>query len=135
MKRYHAHVYFEEDQVDQARELYQKIEQSFLLDEVNPYGFHAVKIGPHPLPMFEIHFDEESNIKATSWLIQNRRGFSVLIHEDTGDDVKDHSENIFWIGKPVIIDFEFFEKIKTNPELRIHPEKGTENEKTCTSLL
>jgi aromatic ring-cleaving dioxygenase len=118
LKLFHAHVYFKDPEEREAamafwmRALYFR---SFCFSEMV-----SKKIGPHPLPMVEIHFVESEVIWARKWLQANRGDFSVLIHRDTGDDVKDHTENIEWLGQPYLLDFNFFELIKTNPELRVH---------------
>ena len=49
---------------------------------------------------------------------------SVLIHQDTGDDAIDHSENIVCLGEPVVLDFGFFELIKSRPDLKINSFSG-----------
>lgn len=77
-------------------------------------------IGPHPRGMIEMHFGEPCRTKAIEWLETHHDHFSVLIHEDTGDDVKDHTYNIRWLGPVLPIDFGFFELIKIRPDLRIH---------------
>ncbi len=70
--------------------------------------------------MIEVHFLEVDLVKVQPWLDQQRGDLSILIHEETGNDVRDHSEKIMWLGSPVFIDFEFFELIKMHPELKIH---------------
>jgi aromatic ring-cleaving dioxygenase len=71
--------------------------------------------------MIEVHFMEPQLSRCREWIQKNRGNFSVLIHIDSGlDDVKDHTENIEWLGEPVKLDFEFFELIKTRPDLKVH---------------
>lgn len=117
---YHAHIYFKPEQKMIADEFRKLILEnlSLLLHHVSP--LYLGPLGPHPIPTFEIHFKSEYLDSVQEFLKLHRSGLSVLIHEDTGDDVQDHSENILWLGVPVNLDFEFFEKIKTHPELRIN---------------
>jgi aromatic ring-cleaving dioxygenase len=112
MKLYHAHVYFKSFGL-RAQDFY--LEASNVFKEIKLY---PKPVGPHPLPMVELHFVEKE--PATKWLKDNHGDFSVLIHEETGDDVRDHTENIEWLGTPLVLDFNFFELIKTRPDLKVH---------------
>ena len=119
MKNYHAHVYFPLSEWDKAEEFY-----SLALSK-SEFSFCKIydrAVGPHPLPMIELHFKENFLESSRTWLEVHRNLFSILIHIDTGDDVKDHSENIEWLGAPLKIDFSFFELIKTQPHLKVHPD-------------
>ena len=117
MKRLHGHIYFIPEDFVKAEELYEKalLNAEFLYCKI-----HSKPIGPHPLGMIEVHFNENNLESCRNWLQANRNSLSVLIHIDTGDDVVDHTENIEWLGAPVEIDFSFFELIKTRPDLKVH---------------
>lgn len=117
MKSYHAHVYFHSDELEAARSFRARASSQTQFDFS---GIAERPVGPHPLGMVELHFNETQLNWARTWLEQNRKAFSVLIHEDTADDIKDHTENIQWLGAPVKLDFSFFELIKTRPDLVIH---------------
>jgi DOPA 4,5-dioxygenase len=69
--------------------------------------------------MIELHFEESSKDEVIDWIDSHRKGLSVLIHEDTGDDIKDHLSPI-WLGEKLPIDFTFFNKVKENPALSVH---------------
>ena len=118
MKRFHAHVYFMPDELPKAEEFVKKarLKPEFSFCELAPN-----LVGPHPRAMIELHFRESDHAECTKWIKDNRGSFSVLIHIDTGiDDVKDHTENIQWLGQPLDLDFSFFELIKTRPDLKVH---------------
>ncbi len=119
-QHFHAHVYFTDELKTFAEELYSKLGISFSASEVRTHGLRYTPVGPHPLPMFELNFFVEQKVKLVSWLEKERGGLSVLIHEDTGDDERDHSTNVQWLGKELPVDFTFFEKIKSRPDLKIH---------------
>ena len=87
--------------------------------------FESVKIQekpvvPHPTGMIEIHFGEPCYNKVIEWLNVNRGVLTAMVHEDTGDDFKDHTDGIRWLGKELPLDFSFFELILERPDLRIH---------------
>lgn len=117
MKHYHAHIYFQfanqetQDLIDKAFALHSQI---FIL-----YKVHSKKVGPHFLPMIELHFMESNKAEVMDWLKVHRKNFSVLVHEDTGDDIKDHLSPI-WLGEKLPIDFNFFEKVKRDASLSVH---------------
>ena len=116
----HAHIYYSIDQRELAVRLREAVGSTF--------GNRVLKIpepvdhahGPHPVPTFEVHFDGKMRVEMRDFLEANRNGLSVLIHEDTGDDHRDHRENIEWLGEPVALDFGFFDLILKHPELRIN---------------
>lgn len=74
--------------------------------------FHPFAVGPHPLPMFTLMFDCEFREEIREFLLAKRRDLVVLIHEDTGDDYHDHTAGAEWLGEPVSLDFNHFERIK-----------------------
>lgn len=118
MKQFHAHVYFQENEIEQIKVFQTEALQS-------PLKFWKLfenRVGPHSLPMLELRFNGANEERAVEWLTQNRGIFSVLIHEDTGDDVKDH-EKARWLGKVLPIHYEFFETVKNDPKLAIHSRK------------
>lgn len=116
-KRFHAHIYFEPKDLEGARSL---AERARTINQFQFVTLSEIPIGPHPMGMIEIHFSEPSQSVAIDWIKNNRGSFSVLIHQDTGDDVKDHTENIQWLGPTVPLDFSFFELIRRRPDLRVH---------------
>jgi DOPA 4,5-dioxygenase len=32
------------------------------------------------------------------WLMVNRSGLTVFVHANTGDNLKDHTEHVIWLG-------------------------------------
>ncbi len=118
---YHAHIYYHPDQRSFAERLQLSIKVTLgdCLQKVS--GLIDSSHGPHPIPTFEIHFDSAHRGRVMEFLKAHHGELSVLIHQDTGDDVPDHSENIEWLGEPVVLDFGFFELIMTRPDLKINP--------------
>ena len=119
MKLYHAHVYYLPEQKAQASDLFQLARLRHQVD-FEVWKFFSEKVGPHALPMFELHFTSENERAAVTWLLANRGLLTVLIHEDTGCDLEDHLERAYWLGKPLPLRYEFFEAVKKDPHLAIH---------------
>lgn len=118
MKHFHVHIYFEDRELEQAHRLQQTARFFKAFDKVK---LEKKAIGPHPSGMIELHFWEIYFSDVTAWLETNRGSFTAMIHEDTGDDFKDHTDGIHWLGPKKPLDFSFFELILKRPELKIHP--------------
>ena len=65
-------------------------------------------IGPHPLPMYQVNYSD-TNKKPVEWLLETT-GLTILLHEDTGDDLRDHSEGIRWLGKKLDLNLKWLEE-------------------------
>ena len=76
-------------------------EKSAAITRPTPRRFTATitarPIGPHPIGMFEVNvFSPEQFGAFVSWLVVWRGPLSALIHPNTGDDVRDHSQRATW---------------------------------------
>ncbi|HXH30623.1 MAG TPA: DOPA 4,5-dioxygenase family protein [Bacteriovoracaceae bacterium] len=116
---YHAHIYFELPQLELARTLYEKA-RSCQGTIFTVWRFFEKKVGPHHLPMFEIHFSHQDKTQVLQWIDDHRQGLSVLIHQDSGDDFKDHKTTVTWLGTELPIHFEFFHQVEADPSKAIH---------------
>lgn len=117
MNLFHAHIYIKNQTLKEIHELIDLAQLTGIFEHLE---LSEKPIGPHPLGMIELHFSGKAYHVAIQWLKNHHRNFSTLIHQDTGDDFRDHTDGILWLGTPVEIDFSFFELIKKHPELRIH---------------
>lgn len=110
---YHAHLYFDHDspaQLTKVEQVVQKIKESFDF----PVGrIHAKPVGPHPKGSCQILFSEEESKHFVEWLDNNRLGLDVLIHKVTGDEYKDHTENVTWLGGSHSLILSIFSKSKS----------------------
>ena len=60
------------------------------------------KVGPHPIPQFEVHFLERSRTDVIAAILAS--GLRALVHPLTDDDLADHTSLAHWIGEPVELD-------------------------------
>ncbi|KAM0696421.1 hypothetical protein Q7P36_003667 [Cladosporium allicinum] len=92
------HIYFQQTspaQVQYARELHERIRREF--PELRIYPLMERPVGPHPIGMFEVNvFSPEQFGAFVGWLVVWRGPLSALIHPNTGDDVRDHSQRATW---------------------------------------
>lgn len=98
MERFHAHVYFEPDQVGLATRLREGLGARF---PVQIGRLHPGPVGPHTRGMFQALFERERFTDVVTWLLEHREGLDVLVHADTGDDLADHTRRALWLGHEV----------------------------------
>lgn len=100
---WHAHVYFEPEQLDRARAVCEAVRDRFGI----PMGhMHVSPVGPHPTGSCQLTVPPEKFAGVTAWLALNRNGLTVFTHAETGDVMADHTEHVIWLGesKPIRID-------------------------------
>ena len=100
---YHAHVYFDEDSVEQARALRERVGESF---DYAVGRFHEKNVGPHPRWSFQIAFKASEFADIVPWLAVNRGDLTVFVHGLSGDDIYDHTQLVFWLGESVELDLD-----------------------------
>lgn len=103
---YHAHIYYQPSQRDQAEALRQQF-----LQMTGPGASSSVlfvgqlregKAGPHPISQYEIHFLKRE-LAALLPVIEGS-GLRALVHPLTDDDLADHTSLGHWIGEPLDLD-------------------------------
>jgi len=105
---YHAHVYFSPETKAFAVSLRDELTVRFAVELGR---VHDVPVGPHPGPMYQVAFKPDEFARVVPWLMLNRRGLSILVHPETGDDVADHRDNPLWLGVPQALDIGFLERL------------------------
>jgi aromatic ring-cleaving dioxygenase len=104
--RYHAHVYFDADSVEQATALCQQAWEQFNL----PMGHvHRQPVGPHPSWSCQITFKAEDFAAFIPWLDRERQGLTVLVHGVTGNDLADHTDHAAWLGEAQALNLAMFQ--------------------------
>jgi aromatic ring-cleaving dioxygenase len=98
---YHAHVYFDAATREQAQGLCEAAGRKFRLVVGR---MHDKPVGPHPRGSCQLAFRPELFGQVIPWLVENRNGLTVFAHANTGDDLKDHSEHVVWLGPSETLD-------------------------------
>ncbi len=96
IRDYHAHVYFDAATKATAVALREEIGARF---EVALGRVHERPIGPHPEWSYQVAFAPLLFGSLIPWLALNRKGLTVFVHPNTGDDVPDHSDRAIWLGE------------------------------------
>jgi DOPA 4,5-dioxygenase len=95
---YHAHVYYSAETKPVAERLAQRLNENF---DVEIGQFSGERVGPHPVPQFQMIFKNEQFATVVPWLMLNREGLDILLHPLTDDMVDDHTVYATWLGKPI----------------------------------
>jgi len=103
---FHAHVYFHEQTLLQAKTLCEAVRDTF---EIQMGRIHEKPVGPHPTGSCQLTVPYEKFAAVTSWLSLNRDGLVVFIHAETGDDLADHTKHVIWLGESIPLKTEMFE--------------------------
>ena len=103
--QYHAHVYFDENTTEQARELCQTAATLF---GVSMGRVHQKRVGPHPHWSCQLAFDSTQFDALIPWLDEHRNGLNILVHAQTGNNLEDHTTYASWLGEPVTLDLSRF---------------------------
>ena len=99
---YHAHVYWSSEG---ERETALSIREGLKDLGLSLGRVWDVKVGPHPLPMYQVNYSD-ADAPAVEGLLSSS-GLNVLLHEDTGDDLRDHTEGARWLGDSLDLDLEW----------------------------
>ena len=98
---FHAHVYFSEETLDQARRLCETARDRF---SITMGRVHKQPVGPHPCWSCQLAFPPEKFGDVIPWLALNREGLTIFVHTETGDDIKDHTKHAMWMGQILPLD-------------------------------
>ena len=101
---YHAHIYWQnESQRFKALHLRQPLQElGCSLGRI-----HDEPIGPHPYAMYQVNYN--TNIAEEVEELLSKTKLDILLHEDTGDDVRDHTEGARWLGHKLTLDIQWLE--------------------------
>lgn len=103
---FHAHIYYDPEEVEQARSLAREVEQRF---DVRVGHFHLRPVGPHPRGSVQLTVPTEQFGALAAWLAVNRSGLTIFAHASTGDDLRDHGHNVVWFGPSETLDMTIFD--------------------------
>ena len=96
IKSFDAHIYYDEESFEQAKGLIEAAGKTFSLRTGH---MHRKPVGPHPCWSCVLEFEPALFGEIVPWLMLNRKGLSVLVHPDTGEDLKDHLDHAIWMGE------------------------------------
>jgi aromatic ring-cleaving dioxygenase len=105
IRDFHAHIYFDPEQVDEAKAVARAAQERFGV----PVGhFHLKPVGPHPRGSVQLTVLPEQFGEFTQWAALNRRGLTIFAHASTGDHRADHTDHVIWFGPSEQLDLSIF---------------------------
>jgi aromatic ring-cleaving dioxygenase len=107
IKNFHAHVYFEPQQFEQAQTLCNDVGALF---PIKVGTFHQKPVGPHPVGMCQLTVENDDFSKVIPWLMLNRDSLVLFIHPETGDPLADHTKHAIWAGQVMPLDLSIFSR-------------------------
>lgn len=106
-QNYHFHLYYHEERFSIAREV---VDSLPALESLKVGRLHAGPVGPHPIGSCQLSVSDSDYYVLMEWLLTNRRGLDVFVHPVSGDDWKDHTEYVGWIGKSYELNTSMFKR-------------------------
>lgn len=103
IRDWHAHVYFDAGSRETAWILRETIAGS-LAPHVQIGHFHERLVGPHPMWSYLVYFEANAFSEVIGWLALNRGPLDVLVHPNTGNELRDHRDSAIWLGKSHALD-------------------------------
>jgi aromatic ring-cleaving dioxygenase len=103
---FHAHIYYEAEQVERAKALAAEVQRRF---GVAVGHFHLRPVGPHPRGSVQMTVQADRFGEVATFLSVARGGLTVFAHASTGDDLADHTRNVIWFGPSESLDLSIFD--------------------------
>lgn len=95
IRDFHAHIYFDPDQVEQAKALGAAAHDKFGVPEGH---YHVRPVGPHPRGSCQLTVSASQFGEVAQWLVLNRGDLTIFAHANTDDDLADHTRHVIWFG-------------------------------------
>ncbi|MCB1742596.1 MAG: DOPA 4,5-dioxygenase family protein [Gammaproteobacteria bacterium] len=105
IRGYHAHVYFDAMTLELARRICEQARDRF---SIAMGRMHEKPVGPHPMWSCQLTVPADRFGEVVPWLLINREGLTVLVHPETGDALRDHTEHAMWLGDSQTLSVEMF---------------------------
>jgi DOPA 4,5-dioxygenase len=106
IRDFHAHIYFNPDEVDEARALGASASAKFGVAEGH---YHLRPVGPHPRGSCQLTVPAGQFGDVAQWLVLNRGHLTIFAHANTGDDLADHTRHVIWFGESEPLDLSIFD--------------------------
>lgn len=106
IRDFHAHIYYDPDQVMKARALGDAAQERFGV----PVGhYHLRPVGPHPRGSVQLTVQPQQFGEFAQWLVLNRGDLTIFAHANTGEDLADHTRHVIWFGPSETLDLAIFD--------------------------
>ena len=107
IRDFHAHIYFDAEQVEVARALGSGAQERF---QVAVGHYHLRAVGPHPRGSVQLTVPRELFGDVAQWLVLNRGELTIFAHANTGEDLADHTRHVIWFGESEPLNLSIFDQ-------------------------
>jgi DOPA 4,5-dioxygenase len=105
IRDFHAHIYFNPDEVEAAKALGAAAHAKFGVPEGH---YHLRPVGPHPRGSCQLTVPADQFGDVAQWLVLNRGDLTIFAHANTGDDLADHTQHVIWFGESEALNLAMF---------------------------
>ena len=106
IRDFHAHIYFDPEELPRAQALAAAAQERFAV----PVGrFHTGPVGPHPRGSCQLTVPRDLFGDFAQWMALNRDGLTIFAHTSTGQDLADHTQHVIWFGPSEALDLSIFD--------------------------
>ena len=102
---FHAHIYYDPEDVERAKQLAAAVQAHF---PIAVGHFHLRPVGPHPRGSVQLTVPTELFGDVAQFLALNRDGLTIFAHAETGEDLADHTQHVIWFGESEELDLSIF---------------------------
>ena len=102
---FHAHIYFDETELDRARSFAERVRSRF---GAAVGHFHMQPVGPPPRGSCQLTLTADQFGRFASWAPVNRAGLTIFAHANTGEDLADHTAHVIWFGSSEPLNLSIF---------------------------
>jgi aromatic ring-cleaving dioxygenase len=95
---YHADVYSDAATNPVAERFHRRLSAAYPVERGQ---FSGGRVGPRPMPQFQIIFTKTLFHEVVPWMMLNREGLDILAHPLIDDVVDDNTVYALWLGTPV----------------------------------
>ena len=105
IRDFHAHIYYDPDEVERAKELARQVQARF---PIAVGHFHLRPVGPHPRGSVQLTVPRDAFGDVAQFLALNRGDLTIFAHAETGNDNASHTEHVIWFGPSEPLDLRIF---------------------------
>ena len=105
IRDFHAHIYFNPDEIEEAQALGRAAVEQFGVAEGH---YHVRPVGPHPRGSCQLTVPSRQFGDLAEWLVLNRGKLTIFAHANTGDDLADHTGHVIWFGESEPLNLSIF---------------------------
>ena len=106
IKGFHAHLYYDADEVDTAKRFAQDARERFKLAVGH---FHLEPVGPHPRGSCQLSMSPATFKEFALWAMDARGEMTIFAHGLSGNDLDDHTSYVIWFGPSEPLNMTIFE--------------------------